>query len=1130
MYVSGYRFWRIFGFIFATLALASATSAQEGAPLVKHLLELTNKSNGVCLVPRGSDLVFDLVKGSEFVVVSQEPTAARAAAMRARADQAGFLGRRLYIAEAAASSPVLADSYANVLIVADATDDLLAQLDPKTMLRVLTPHGGKAVVGLAKTAQGILTRARLETWARGFGVPAANVKIADDAEGLFAIITRPPLAGAAEWTHRLFDSGFNPVSTDTAFTMPSMTQWLGTPYNEGAGAPRIAGGRLLMVMEGAYNSRPECEVNYLVMRDAYNGAVLWKRDLGTQYAADYYLSAAVLTAEELYLVDLPNPTVLVLDPDTGKELRKIDCSALGQQVKWIAFRDGVLFVAAGGTDRTGGVWGGVFGAQHVKFLRQDEKSLQDSVAVGNNRMIGAFDPKTGKALWTHDEGKDCIPEFFLAVRDGRVYFLAQEKYAAALDAQTGKPIWTNPEAAATYKSALYPQFSVSSGALMATGDTLLFARPGSARIALNAADGKTLWSAKYGEHQQNGSLIWGKYVLGQKSVDKRTGEVPVEFKNPRSNPYIGACSFLCATESYITAMPGVTFDLTSMQPVARPTILHKSPCSMGSVVGEGMLFMSSFHCACSYQLNGNIIEMAGDARQYQRPAVETERLTRSANPDPVAPLPRAAADWPMFRASNSRSNASTATVPEKVGQQWTFALGHPYVNPGYPSDRSETSYEPTQPLAVGKLVITAGPDGVVRTLALADGKPLWTFYAGGQIPQSPAVVDGRVYVPSGDGFLYCVDAATGRELWRFRAAPAERRMMVYGHLVSTWPLFAGVLVQEGVVYTAASMLNMDATHVYALDAKTGHILWQNNTSGLPKENSEDGATVVGTFTVAQGRLWVRTTSYDLKTGECRLYADPKNPNLAKSSNQGSIDGGNAILNRYTGVVDGKFLLFGGRRFYESQSRPPPLGRSPQPLSIVELNADGTGMFPRIDLVNYTGAFAAWDERQLIATPAMADKTSINEAVKHAPILCWDLGKTLALARSERAEAAKITDYPSQVKWQARMNAQNMWEKATEFPMHQWLLDAHGTYAVALSTNALVAAYGIMDSPEKYDRSKPVVPTKWFVAALDRGTGKELWKLPLPTVPVCDGICIAHDGSVVVQLLDGSVVCIGEDIK
>ena len=78
---------------------------QESAPLVKHLLAIANKSNGICLVPRGGELAFDLAKGSEFVVVSQETTAARAAARRAKADQAGLLGRRLYVAEAEAGCP-----------------------------------------------------------------------------------------------------------------------------------------------------------------------------------------------------------------------------------------------------------------------------------------------------------------------------------------------------------------------------------------------------------------------------------------------------------------------------------------------------------------------------------------------------------------------------------------------------------------------------------------------------------------------------------------------------------------------------------------------------------------------------------------------------------------------------------------------------------------------------------------------------------------------------------------------------------------------------------------------------------------------------------------------------------------
>ena len=43
------------------------------------------------------------------------------------------------------------------------------------------------------------------------------------------------------------------------------------------------------------------------------------------------------------------------------------------------------------------------------------------------------------------------------------------------------------------------------------------------------------------------------------------------------------------------------------------------------------------------------------------------------------------------------------------------------------------------------------------------------------------------------------------------------------------------------VYVAAGMINVDGTHVYALDAATGRIRWQNNTSGHLDTGSGHGS-------------------------------------------------------------------------------------------------------------------------------------------------------------------------------------------------------------------------------------------------------------------------------------------------
>ena len=71
----------------------------------------------------------------------------------------------------------------------------------------------------------------------------------------------------------------------------------------------------------------------------------------------------------------------------------------------------------------------------------------------------------------------------------------------------------------------------------------------------------------------------------------------------------------------------------------------------------------------------------------------------------------------------------------------------------------------------------------------------------------------------------------------------------------------------------------------------------------------------------------------------------------------------------------------------------------------------------------------------------------------------------------------------------------------------------------------------MDAPEKtFRRYNTMVPTQRHISALDRATGKELWRQSLPSEPVVDGLCIARDGSVIVQLLDGGVVCVGKADK
>ena len=123
--------------------------------------------------------------------------------------------------------------------------------------------------------------------------------------------------------------------------------------------------------------------------------------------------------------------------------------------------------------------------------------------------------------------------------------------------------------------------------------------------------------------------------------------------------------------------------------------------------------------------------------------------------------------------------------------------------------------QPTAPVTAGDLVFVAGEDGTVRAYHSASGKPAWTAHTGGTINYPPSIDNGRVYVGSGDGWIYCLAATSGQTLWRFRAAPVERKLPVYGKLLSTWPVASGVMVADGV----ANLHYLDGTDLLGGDGE-----------------------------------------------------------------------------------------------------------------------------------------------------------------------------------------------------------------------------------------------------------------------------------------------------------------------
>jgi len=122
-------------------------------------------------------------------------------------------------------------------------------------------------------------------------------------------------------------------------------------------------------------------------------------------------------------------------------------------------------------------------------------------------------------------------------------------------------------------------------------------------------------------------------------------------------------------------------------------------------------------------------------------------------------------------------------------------------------------------------------DHAIHSLDLDTGEPRWRFFAEGPVRLAPAVYGGKVYASSDDGAVYCLDGSTGRLIWKYRPDIPDERLIGNEQMISRWPARSGVLVVDGRAYTTFGMWSPEGIVVTCLDAETGAVIWQNDSSG-----------------------------------------------------------------------------------------------------------------------------------------------------------------------------------------------------------------------------------------------------------------------------------------------------------
>jgi outer membrane protein assembly factor BamB len=825
------------------LAVGSFAFAAE-ADQADLALKAIGVTRGVCVLVGDKEcaLARQLAGKSELLVYVQLPTGDEVAAACRAADGAALYGTRIFVEKGTPAHIGLASNTADAVVVAGDAGGIVKS----EVLRVLRPQG-KALVGQ-------------EQWVKPFP------------------------EGIDDWSHHYHGPDNNPQSRDRLARAPYLTQFVGEPrYAPAPQAAVASGGRVFMAFgHVAWHEREEPWMNTLAAIDGFNGTMLWKQPLPPGIMVDR--CTMIATPEDLYLAD--NQSCKALDPASGRVREEIVPPAAVTQDKfwkWIALDGGILYGLVGQEEpqdpdarwrRTAHGWPW----SDMSRGYTDPKHLW-----GFGKTLLAIDRKTKQVVWSHQEDSP-IDSRALCMAAGRIYCTSFGRYLACLDAKTGSTIWRRTaekdpdvfQAIGPYRPEQGPiQGWKTNLYLKCTDKALYFVGPEVQWLtALSAEDGHVLWRHPVKDlHlviRDDGLYTIGPATTAEetKKLDPLTGKVLATYVTRRRS-----CTRATGTADSIffrghegSGRLDVASGKTAWISAMRPS------CQVGVLVAHGHLYWVPWACDCNLQLFGAIgCAPAGDFAFDQKATVE-QRLERSDGAAAgAAAFPQTPADWPTYRKDNARTARTSATIPEKVRLRWKFAPPH--------------EIEVSAPVAAGGLVFVGGGDGIVRALDAASGTPRWTAYTGGAVQYPPTVADGRALVGSGDGWVYAFEAASGRLLWRFRAAPAERKIRFYDRLLSTWPVASGVLVDKGIAYCAAGINDFDGTHVYALDAATGEIRWQNNSCGHLDDFSARGVACQGEMLLNQGRLYLaggNTVSpgvFDVANGRC-LNAAPTNMGAA----------------------------------------------------------------------------------------------------------------------------------------------------------------------------------------------------------------------------------------------------------
>ena len=758
--------------------------------------------------------------------------------------------------------------------------------------------------------------------------PGGVVAVKKDGNWTTATKARPEATD--EWTHYLHGPDNNAVSRDRAVSYPYHMQWVGLPkwtrnhnYLNSYSAVVSSGGRLFSIVDEA----PAHSVYYppkwsLVARDAYNGIVIWKREIGPweghlrrfRSGPTELPRRLVASGERVYVTLGYGKPVSALDAASGEVVNVYEGTDGTHE---IIYSDGTLYLVAGLID---------------KAAYKEARRIQSFSPPIQDKRILAVDAETGKEMWIkQDPDTYHMLPTTLCVDKTKLFFNSPG-HLVCLDRKSGNVIWKKRRPVEGNRLAW------SAPTLVVYGDVVLSAEgkhtteginaksarrrgdssgdkigpakaesssitwkvtsqprstEGGQLIAFRASDGKELWhcDAAFGYSSPPNlfvadGLVWVSNEPGINETDIMEGRDPLTGKIKRSintaDAFDAAHHHRCyrdkATNRYILfGRTGVEFvDLTTGD--IQRHFWIRGTCQYGLMPANGLMYLPGHSCGCYVQSKLNGFWALAPKRKSDTVAVnEKNRLEEGPAFGTISSAGQTASDWPMLRHDPTRSSCTKTVVSRSPKLRWKTNLGGGVTSPVISGNR---------------LVVALSDTHSVVAIDTKDGSPLWKYIAGGRIDSPPALYKNMVLVGSHDGYIYCLRLSDGQLAWRFRAAPADRRSVAFGQIESVWPAIGSVLVYKDSVYCTAgrtSYLDGGIT-LFRLDPKTGRELGRNQfysrdpeTGKQPDSLLEDvelPGTLPDILTVEKESIFLRDKKLDV---DCTEYKGSYLPHLYSSA-------------------------------------------------------------------------------------------------------------------------------------------------------------------------------------------------------------------------------------------------------